>query len=687
MRGYLSLVLVVLSFLSFGLGPACAEPRTITHRDIWTMKRTGHPSVSPDGRMIAAVVTSPDYENNKDLTDIWLIPVDGTTPRMAVQGLKISGPLQWSPDGTRLAFSAKAEGEKLAQIYVYDVGGAEAPKRITDRPTGARAARWRPDGTGLLFESEEELSAERKAQKSHARIYDAMPVRFWNQWLDNRHPHVFVIDLTPGASPRDLFDGLKFAKSPGFRGRFNSEGGGEDLQAIWTPDGAGIVFSAVMNADQMMRVETPNALYHLSLEGGEPRRLTDLAARYGQAQFNKSGTALIALMAVNGRAKGPLATPQRLVRLNWPNMDRPQILTADFDRSPDGFALSDDDTTIYFSAEDDGFHQLFKVSALGGRVARLFKVDHGSYSNVEPTASGLVAMFQTAARPGELVRLGDMPGSHTALTDFNGAIASELAVTEPVHFWFKAKDGRQVHSIMFLPPNFDGSKKYPLLVFPHGGPAGMSTDSFSTRWNSHLLASPGYVVLETNYMGSTGFGADFADAVERDVLDGPGHELLEAIDVASTRYRYIDTTRMCAAGASYGGYIMNWFNGHTNRFKCLVSHAGAINNESQYGVNDGGIEREWRMGGPIWEKGGQWNRQSPIRYAQNFKTPTLITQGENDFRVPLGESLTLFKILQRRQIASRLIVFPDTGHWVLKPEDSRLHMEQVLSWLNLYLDK
>jgi dipeptidyl aminopeptidase/acylaminoacyl peptidase len=213
----------------------------------------------------------------------------------------------------------------------------------------------------------------------------------------------------------------------------------------------------------------------------------------------------------------------------------------------------------------------------------------------------------------------------------------------------------------------------------------MSTDAFSSRWNNYLLASPGYVILETDYIGSTGFGEKFADDVERDVLRGPGQEILEAITEAAHRYPFIDEHRQAAAGASYGGYLMNWFNGHTNQFKCIIAHAGAINNESQYGVNDGGIDRELRMGVPIWEKGGQWNDQSPIRYSGAFRTPTLVTQGELDFRVPINESMTTFKILQRRGVPSRFVVFPDEGHWILKGENSRIHMQEVLAWLQKYL--
>jgi dipeptidyl aminopeptidase/acylaminoacyl peptidase len=193
------------------------------------------------------------------------------------------------------------------------------------------------------------------------------------------------------------------------------------------------------------------------------------------------------------------------------------------------------------------------------------------------------------------------------------------------------------------------------------------------------------VVLEPDYTGSTGFGVRFAEDIEHDVLRGPAQEILEAIDEAGRRYPFIDLTQQAAVGASYGGYLMNWFNGHTNQFKCLVVHAGAVNNESQYGFNDGGLERELRMGGPIWEGKGQWNDQSPIRYAGAFKTPTLVTQGELDYRVPVNESVTTFKLLQRLGVPSRLVVFPDEGHWILKGENSRLHMREVQAWLARYL--
>jgi dipeptidyl aminopeptidase/acylaminoacyl peptidase len=216
----------------------------------------------------------------------------------------------------------------------------------------------------------------------------------------------------------------------------------------------------------------------------------------------------------------------------------------------------------------------------------------------------------------------------------------------------------------------------------------MSADQFSLRWNYHLLTSPGYYLLMTNYTGSTGFGEKFTDDIERDVLRGPAIEILEAIGEAAKKHPQIDLTRQAAIGASYGGYLMNWFNSTTTQFRCLVNHAGAVNNESQYGVNDGGLSRELRMGAPIWETGkGQWFDQSPIRYSTSWKTPMLITQGELDYRVPLSESMTTFKLLQRLKVPARFVLFPDEGHWILKGPNSKRHMEEVLAWLGKYLQE
>ena len=277
-------------------------------------------------------------------------------------------------------------------------------------------------------------------------------------------------------------------------------------------------------------------------------------------------------------------------------------------------------------------------------------------------------------------------GSFGLLTAFNRERLAQLDLPEPEHFWFTAKNGKRIHNLILFPPGMDRLKKYPIVVFPHGGPNSMSKDAFSSRWNYHLLTAPGYVLLQTNYTGSTGFGEKFADDIERDVLRGPCKEVLEAVEVAARKYPWIDTGRQAAIGASYSGYMMNWFNGTTDQFKCLVNHAGAVNNESQYGTNDGGIDRELRMGAPIWEFGkGQWQDQSPIRYAKSWKTPMLITNGELDFRVPMSEAMTTFKILQRRKVPTRLVLFPDEGHWILKGENSRHHMQEVLGWLKRYL--
>ena len=672
-------LLLFLAVLAFG------QKRPVTHEDIWLMKRIANPVASPDGRLIVFSVHEPDYDASRQSEDLWVAPTDGSAPprRLTFTKAPETG-AEWSPDGTRIALVTKREEDSVAQVYVLPMNGGEA-QCVTHVHSSAANPKWRPDGNAILFESEfDPIAAERRERKSTARVYDAMPVRFWNVWLDERKPHVFVQELQEGARAVDVLKGSKLAESAGFGGVYTTTGR-QTLRPVWAPDGKSIVFAAYVNRNEMMSAETESDLFVVPATGGEPRQLTPKGQKYDKPKFSPKGDALFAVQERRAVPGGHLYSLTRLVRFSWPVATSPVVMTEDWDRSVVSFAISHDGQTVYMEAEDDGFDQLFKTAAQGGPVQQLFKVERGGYSDVTPIAGGLAALFQTAIQPPEIVRLIVESGTHTMLTNFNAAKVAQIDAPPPVHFWFTAKNGKRIHNIMFLPPQFDPNKRYPLLIFPHGGPNSMSKDGFSTRWNSYLLASPGYVVLETNYTGSTGFGEKFADDIEKDVLRGPADEILEAIVEAVHRYPYIDEHRQAAAGASYGGYLMNWFNGHTNQFKCIVNHAGAINNESQYGVNDGGWDRELRMGGPIWEKNGQWNEQSPIRFSGSFNTPTLITDGELDYRVPISESMTTFKILQRRRVPSRLVIFPDEGHWILKGENSRKHMEEVLAWLQRYL--
>jgi dipeptidyl aminopeptidase/acylaminoacyl peptidase len=656
--------------------------RPITQEDIWLMRRVGNPIASPDGRWLVTSVLEPAYDPAMETSDLWLIAADGSIPpRRITSGPGAKGAPAWSPDGASLAYVAKGAGDAVAQIHVRAIAGGQA-RQITHWPGGARIPRWRPDGQAILFEASE-APRPGTARKSPARIYDSMPVRHWNRWLDEHRPHPIVIELHPGAVPRDLLAGSSFARVPGFRGIFKTteRDTTETLQAQWAPDGQSIVFAAQVNADEMMHTAIYTSLFQLALTGGEPVVLTAAGESYSDPQFTRAGDTLYAIR--KRWATDYVST--RLARLPWPATGQPTIITGQWDRVIDGYTLAPDGGTIYLDAADDGFNRIFRLPAAGGMPETLVPLQSGAYRSVTPVSGGLAAIHETAVQPPEIVRL-DAP--HTPLTRFNAERLADIDAPAPIHFHFTASNGKRIHNVLFRPAGFDPARKYPIITLIHGGPAAMSTDAFtySAFWfHPHLLASPGHVVLVTNYTGSIGFGEPFAAAVERDVLRGPAQELLEAIAEAATRFDYIDPSRQAAVGGSYGGYLVNWLSGATSQFKCLVSHVGPFNNEAQYGTNDGGIDRETRMGGPIWEGGGQWNDQSPIRYAQNFSTPTLVTHGERDFRVPLGEGLAHFKILQRRKIPSRFIVFPDEGHMISNGENARLFWQEVSAWLARFL--
>jgi dipeptidyl aminopeptidase/acylaminoacyl peptidase len=691
------MIRLLLPFIALTLTAAPLK-HPITHEDVWLMKHTGGLTVSPNGQWAVVSVSEPSYDPAKAVSDLWIVPTDGSAPPRRLTSTKAaeSGAV-FSPDSTRLAFSTHREGDEVDQIYVLPLNGGEA-LRVTSISTGASQPKWRPDGKAILFESRvypgamddeanKKIAAERKARKYNARVYSGFPFRFWDRWLDDLAPHVFVQVLQEGGAPKDLMAGSKLAALPGFDGVRSF--GDAELEAEWAPDGASVVFTAIADKDVSAYGPITSHIYRVPATGGEPVALTSGPESYTKPTFRPDGKALYTLQTKRGDED--LYTLSRLAKIDWPpsSAARPKLIADGWDRSVSSFTFTPDSSSIYVLAEDQGHDKIFVLAAGGGPVHPAFDVTEGVYSglNISERAGSprLIALWGSMVHPEDVVLVDPQNGSRRFLTEFNKDRIQQIDWQPPKEFWFTAKNGKRIQSMLVLPPAFDPSKKYPVVVFPHGGPHNMTKDQFFVRWNYHLLTSSGYVLLMTNYTGSTGYGEEFSTAIDKDVLRGPAAEIEAAADEAIRQFPFIDATRQAGVGASYGGYLMNWFEGNTKRFKCLVNHAGLTDNVSMWGSTDGAYYWEKRYGGPVWELKGQWREQSPAAYAANFHTPMLITQGERDFRVPISQAFEMYKLLQRQRVPARLVIFPDHGHWILKGEDARYHMKEVLDWLNKYL--
>ena len=688
-----------LSALMLGAEPAGAQQkRPITHEDVWLMKRVGEPVPSPDGNWVVVSVTEPAYDGDHQAAELWIVPATGgvAARRLTASRARESG-VTWSHDSRRIAFSSKRDGDEVEQIYVLDIAGGGEAIPVTTLSSGARSPKFSPDGKRILFVStvyreakddadNRRMVEERKARKYNVRAYEGFPIRHWDKWLDpERQSHIFVQSIDAPGSARDLIAGTELARNPGYSGRWTDTG--EEIDAIWSPDGRSVVFAASTNWNTRAYDFTNTDLFRVDAGGGEPVRLTQGGHSWSEPAFSADGRTLFAVFEPESRN---VYTADRVASLDWPNVSERRVLTDRFDRSVTSFGIPRNGSKGFLLAEDAGHEKLYSVSRSGGNVHPVADMSSGgAYSNLRvpatATATQLYANWESATSPGEVVRINPETGQHTALTRFNTARAAQIDWLPARHFWFGSKGGRRIHNMLVLPPGFDETKRYPLFVVIHGGPHTMWRDQFVLRWNYHLLAAPGYVVLLTNYTGSTGFGEQFARNIQGDPLKTPGEEINEAADEAIRRFTFIDGSRQCAGGASYGGHLSNWLQATTTRYRCLVSHAGLVNLESQWGTSDTVFQREVMNGGPPWEQGPVWQAQSPIRYAPQFKTPTLVTIGENDFRVPLNNALEYWTVLQRQRVPSRLIVFPDENHWILKGEDSRHFYQEVHTWLARWL--
>lgn len=689
----------LVPLLSVGLAVTAAAARPITHEDLWRMPRLSPPVISPDGLRAVVPVLQPAYDEADQRSDLWLLDVSGQTPprQLTFDAAVESSPV-WTPDSASLVYVKKVEATAPAQLYRLNLGGGEAVQ-LTTLSTGARSPQISPDGRQLLYVStvdprgqddaeQKALADERKARKYNVRVYTGFPVRNWDKWLDERQTHLYVQPLKPGADARDLLAGTELARQPGFSGRVSDTG--EELDAVFTPDSRSIVFVAGINRHRAAYANTNTDLYLVALTGGEPRRLTgqdslDAGPSWAKPRFSPDGALLWALHTPIS-AYSYNAT--RAAALRWPALTQLPLIAGPDGRAISSFVPDADGKTLWFTAEDSGRERLYRAQVGQSAAEAWIALEHGAYTNLSGAdrarSTTLIAGYDSATQPMEIVRIDTRQREHQPLTRFSSERVRELDLAPAEDLWVEAA-GRRVHSLVIKPPGFDPARKYPLLVLIHGGPNIQWRDQFFLRWNYHLLAAPGYVVLLTNYKGSTGYGEAFAQSIHLDPFVCPADDLNRAADAAIERLGYIDASRQCAGGASYGGHLANWLQGTTTRYRCLISHAGLVNLEAQWGTSDTIYGREVSAGGPPWAQGPVWREQNPIRLATAWRTPVLVTVGEQDFRVPLNNTLEYWSALQRMQIESRLLVFPDENHWIQKGENSRYYYQEVADWLARWL--
>jgi dipeptidyl aminopeptidase/acylaminoacyl peptidase len=674
-----------------------ASPRPMTHEDMWLMPRMSAPVLSPDGRRIAVPIIEASYEG-KDQADLWLIDADkGGGHRITFHPGPESHPA-WSPDGNKLAFVARREGDAAGQIYLLDLAKGGEARRLTDQVGGARTPQFSPDGSQILFQSEvhagtrseqenRDRAAELAARKYRVRTFDGFPIRRWNRWLDERQTRLLTVP-SDGGPARDLLATTALVDEPGFAARSELSSG--TLDPVFSPDGQQIVFVASTNAHTAAFRFTHLDLYVLALADGKLRRLTgmddDRGDSYSRPRFSADGKSLYAQVTPRS---DKVYNATRIDQFSWPDGKYQGRLSAPDDYAIDEFAPASTGSGLWYLSERAGhvdLHQL-RPGASVGRVMR--RLDKGMYSNLQVGGGRdqvLIAVYQSSTEPPELVRIDPRDGSHRPLTEIAAGRAAALDLAEPEHFWFDNARGVPIHSMLIKPAGFDPSRKYPLLVLMHGGPHSMWRDFYFVRWNYHLLAGTEYVLLLTNYSGSTGFGEAFAQAIHGDPFAGPAAEINQAADVAIARFPFIDGQRQCAGGASYGGHLANWMQGTTNRYRCLISHAGLVNLEAQWGTSDVIYGREVTAGGPVWEQSGVWIEQNPARLAANFSTPTLVSVGEKDYRVPMNNVLEYWSLLQRQQVPSRLLVYPNEDHWIQNGANSRHYYGEISQWLKRWLE-
>ncbi len=674
MKRVISLLLLSICLTS----TAFSQKRAINVEDLWALGRIGHFVLSPDGQWIAYTVTLYDLAKNSENTDIYLVNSLGGHARQLTTHPAYDGNPCWSPDGSLLAFISAREGKP--QIYEIPMDGGEAIK-MSAIPTGVDDFKWSPDGKYFAFttrvypyvnslDSSAMIDQQLKSRETKARIIDHLFYRHWDRWIDKKRRHVYVMP-TAGGSPWDVTPGNYNTPTITL---------GSRSDYCFSPDGEEIAF--VRNIDVNTANSINNDIFVVPTKGGSIRRITQNLANDNLPVYSPDGR-YIAYRAM--RRPGFEADQYDLMLFDRDSGEK-RNLTGEFNLSVEEITWAPSSEKIYFECDDCQGRVVFSVEIREkGKTKGL--VHDGCNSNIVigPDEENIYFLRTYIDLPHEIYCC-DIEGEGCfQITFTNEMLLDQIEMNGIEDFYFPSFDGALVHGMLLKPPFFDPAETYPAILLIHGGPQGAWKNEFHYRWNAQMFASRGYVVIMFNIRGSVGYGKEYVSAVTKNWGGGPYKDLMVGIDYVLKKFKYVQPKNIVAAGGSYGGFMVNWIAGHTDRFKCLVSHAGIFDLVSFYGATEELWFPEWEFEGTPYENMRQYERWNPVLHAKHFKTPTLVIHGEKDYRVPVEQGLQMFTALQRQNVPSKLVLFPDEGHLILKPQNARLWWNTVLGWIEHWI--